>query len=360
MTSPELLDAGTSFAQEHNTDVLLYCGPIYDRNDVRLISEVAARRSRTNLLLILTTEGGSPDAAYRIVRCLQERYASRGSRISVLINGYCKSAGTLMALVAHELVMTELAELGPLDIQTLERDEIAEYSSGLKPIEALQGARCEAANIYEEIFGNLRLRSGFRFPTKLAAQVATDLAVGLASELYKQIDPLRLAETTRAMRIMEEYALRIQSSNVKDDTIARLIASYPDHGFVIDRREAKTLFERVRLPTPHELQLSSLIERSDDIAARTRNGEATIAFLCSQPEAPVAEAKPTADAPASDTTTGACHETAITTDGKRAGTIEPEDREVVGGGGEGDLLPQPRSSENGRTPLSSEPVAELE
>ncbi len=49
----------------------------------------------------MVTEGGDADPAYRIARCLQDHY----DRFSLFVSGYCKSAGTLVALGAHELQM---------------------------------------------------------------------------------------------------------------------------------------------------------------------------------------------------------------------------------------------------------------
>ena len=37
---------------------------------------------------------------------------------------HCKSAGTLLALGADEIIMSNLSELGPLDIQLPDRDYI--------------------------------------------------------------------------------------------------------------------------------------------------------------------------------------------------------------------------------------------
>lgn len=64
------------------------------------------------------------------------------------------------------------------------------------------------------------------------------------SPVYSQIDPMRLAEVERAIRISGDYAERI-AVNLKGDALPRLLAGYPSHGFVIDRREARDIFEKV-------------------------------------------------------------------------------------------------------------------
>ena len=66
------------------------------------------------------------------------------------------------------------------------------------------------------------------------------------------------------MLIYNEYCKRLNrnSQNLRPDALEKLVSSYPDHGFVIDRTEAKTLFHHVRKPTPDE---DLLIEQIDDL-----------------------------------------------------------------------------------------------
>ena len=61
-----------------------------------------------NSFLMLTTNGGDPNDAYRIARLLQ-----RVSKTFYLcVPRICKSAGTLIALGAHQIQMTMISELG--------------------------------------------------------------------------------------------------------------------------------------------------------------------------------------------------------------------------------------------------------
>nr|WP_241877980.1 hypothetical protein [Psychrobacter sp. PraFG1]UNK04387.1 hypothetical protein MN210_08465 [Psychrobacter sp. PraFG1] len=54
--------------------------------------------------LVLSTYGGDPDAGFRIARCLQH-YFEDG--ITLYVPHYCKSAGTLIAIGASELVLSD-------------------------------------------------------------------------------------------------------------------------------------------------------------------------------------------------------------------------------------------------------------
>jgi hypothetical protein len=70
---------------------------------------------------LLHTQGGDIDAADKIVRILQRRVGSDGE-LRVVVPDYAKSAGTLIAIGAHWIVMSDSSELGPIDPQIYIRD----------------------------------------------------------------------------------------------------------------------------------------------------------------------------------------------------------------------------------------------
>lgn len=174
----------------------------------------------------------------------------------------CKSAGTLLALGAKSVVMSDRAELGPLDIQISEKDELGENRSGLIAMEALQTLRSESFKLFEDAFLKLRFKSGLQITTKTAAEIAAKITVGLFSPIYEQVDPMRLGEINRAMKIALAYGDRLKTDNVKEDTIEELITDYPEHGFVVDRSEATELFYSVREPSQDEAALAELVRSS--------------------------------------------------------------------------------------------------
>jgi hypothetical protein len=244
-------------SKELDADVFFFCGPLRSPGDQEFVELVNNECDKPNALLVLTTFGGTAESAYRVARCLQRHYPD--GKIVLFIDSYCKSAGTLIALGVDEIIMSEGAELGPLDVQLSKPDELDEWMSGLTPIQALSTLRTEAFKTWEHFFLNIRRRSGYHITTRTAANIAARLATGLFSRIYEQLDPMRLGEYGLAMLIAENYGIRLARKNLKDETLGRLIADYPTHEFVIDREEAQDLFSNVRQPTENEAEMGRLM-----------------------------------------------------------------------------------------------------
>ena len=268
---PTPKDIAAAIAKESNCDVLFYNGPIVRPADEYLIRECIRRRRRPNLLLLLITEGGDADAGYRITRCLQDKYEN----FTVYICGYCKSAGTLIALGANEIVMSDHGELGPLDIQMPKKDEIWDVQSGLTVMSSLEALKEKTYLAFEDFFLRIIASSGGTITVKTAADIASRLSDGLFSPISKQIDPYHLGEATRSVRIASNYGRRLlfKTDNYTNDSLEILVSGYPSHGFVIDRQEATMLFSNVRDPTEME---ESLPESLGDDGRQPRRIDAQV------------------------------------------------------------------------------------
>src|SRR5438270_921279 len=101
--SPELNAAATVVADAKNADLIVYSGGIYEPGDTDLRKKILASKSRKNAYLLLTTDGGNPDVGYRIVSAIRDAY--EGGEFWLIVNGRCKSAGTLIAVGAHLIIM---------------------------------------------------------------------------------------------------------------------------------------------------------------------------------------------------------------------------------------------------------------
>ena len=242
-------------AEENDADVFLYAGPLIPEGDETFISMCSGEEDRPNIVLYLTTLGGSADSAYRIARHLHSKYSQ--GKVILIVNSMCKSAGTLSAVGAHTIAMSDRGELGPLDVQIGERDEVFSYQSGLVAIQALVILQQRSFEYFEDAFLNLTTRSRGRITTRTAAEIASSLTGSLFGNIYSQLDPMRLGENYRHMLVAESYANRLaEATGVNGSALHKLLTEYPSHEFVIDRTEARGLFPDVRELSESERHLA--------------------------------------------------------------------------------------------------------
>lgn len=240
-------------------DVYIYIGDVHRDGHLDVTEAIKKRKAehglRESVLFCVATYGGDPSAGYRIGRALQHNY----KHISILVVGPCKSAGTLMAVAAHKLIIGDMGELGPLDIQLKKNDEMGELSSGLVIATALDELKDCALSAFRSYIVDIKYRN--QLSTKMSADIAAKLAESLISPMAAQIDPIKLGEHQRAMNIALSYGNRLNShaKNLKEASLSRLIAGYPAHGFVIDRKEARELFNDVESPEGFSLILYDIV-----------------------------------------------------------------------------------------------------
>lgn len=240
----DIFNEASAIASRIDADVYLYNGPISRAYDLSCIESVSEHAGRKKAVLILVTGGGDPDAAYKISRYLQTKY----EHFTMLVSGFCKSAGTLIALGAHELVFMPFGELGPLDIQLGKVDKFDAPQSGLAIQEALDTLEGRARKSYDAIISEYMQDNGGLLSFNLASQAASDFVTHLYSPIFARIDPEEVGARSRSMRIAHTYGQRLAvlSQNLKPTTLTTLAEKYPSHSFVIDRREAAGLFKNVR------------------------------------------------------------------------------------------------------------------
>lgn len=244
-----------------DADLFVYSGPIERPQAGMFLDVVEASKTKKNVCLVICTLGGDADAAYIIARFVKSMY----EKFTLYVFGHCKSAGTLIALGANEIVMSHRGELGPLDVQVFKADELVFRGSGLDIGKAIESLSEDAFEAFERCFLNMIRKGGGAITTKTAADIATTLAVGLVSPITAQIDPLRVGEMERAINIATEYGMRL---NVNQDRVQSLIHDYPSHTFVIDYDEASSLFKNVRRPTDLETTLEQILQDVKDEEGR--------------------------------------------------------------------------------------------
>ena len=161
------------------TDYYFYKGTIDRITDLKFVNMVAKHHDKSKAkkcVVIVSSGGGSPDAAYKMGRYLQHRYES----YSVLVAGFCKSAATLFAIGAEELIFCPFGELGPLDIQQHKADNPFGLESGLNIGEAFTTLEKQARQTFNDMLLEIIQNSGGVITFKTASEVAT----GMVSALY--------------------------------------------------------------------------------------------------------------------------------------------------------------------------------
>jgi hypothetical protein len=238
-------------ANDTSSDVILVNASMERGAETKFIDAVLARKRRENAIVIVVTNGGDADVAYRIARCLQNRY----KKITALVPGQCKSAGTLLIIGAHEIAFSDHGELGPLDVQLRKADDMWTSTSGLTVMNAFSALQSKSEEAFSDFALSIKARSGVTYKT--AADIASKLTGSLFGHIYQQIEVMHVGEAARAMKIAEEYGQRLDrvTDNLRGGALSTLIASYPSHGFVIDMKEAQTLFKQVRELSEKEREL---------------------------------------------------------------------------------------------------------
>jgi hypothetical protein len=252
-----------AIAKKDDCDVLVFNFGLEGGFDELVYRFLCKRKvKRKSLLLFLTTEGGLPHPAYRIGRWLQDAYPGG---ITIVVAGWCKSAGTLICIAAYRLLITDTGELGPLDVQIAKTDEMwGERSSGLVVEAAFEKLQQESFKLFFKTLMAIKEEAG-RITFKTAADLAAQMTIGQTRDIFAKIDPLTVGEDYRSNLITEQYAIRlnlkaqnlVQTNRV--DGLHMLLRGYPSHSFVIDRQEASQLFRRVAVPDGRIAELAQIL-----------------------------------------------------------------------------------------------------
>jgi hypothetical protein len=192
--------------------------------DAQYFYEIISRYPKVDHIdLVLFGPGGFVDPAFKIARLCQQMTSQENQRFSVLVPYIAKSALTILALGADEIVMGPVSELGPIDPQAL----ITE--GGVERGYPLLGVEDALAFIEKRIKEN------------------PEMAL-LFMPLLEKIGLLSLGTYQREIESAKQYATELltqrmlKTDNEKAKRLADdLTAHYKRHAHVIDRNEAKRL-----------------------------------------------------------------------------------------------------------------------
>ena len=221
---------------ERRTALLCYVGGLgtsVGREDAVFFGDLLHNVPRgTPIDLLLHTGGGDIDAAEKLMSMLSD--AAGTAPLCVIVPDYAKSAGTLMALGANLIIMSDSSELGPIDPQIETQD-----SEGRISVVAVQNH----LDAYSEAFDLVK-----REPENKAAQIMLKTFDPSRIHKYKaaQARARQLAEKMLKSRMFrEENFLPTAPVNALMDN-----TKYQSHGQMIGIDEAKGISLKVdaRLP----------------------------------------------------------------------------------------------------------------
>lgn len=230
------------------------------------------------IALLIESPGGDAACAYRISKLLQRRC---GSFTAIVVN-WAKSAATLLALGASEIILGERGQLGPLDVQVYDPSR-EEQNSALNETQALE--RLHAAGLEALVNTLYVLRQAIppgRTPRKRYEALLPHALKFVAESMrpiYEKVDVVQYTARLRDLKVAEEYAVRLLSPKyhprVAEQLARCLVERYPDHAFVIDFDEAKDLGLNVKEPTLEQSeQLDKILLHITDVNAFGRVVEA--------------------------------------------------------------------------------------
>lgn len=193
--------------------------------------------------LVLNSPGGSARCAYGLARILHRRCGG----FTAVVPDAAMSAATLLSLGADQIVMGPDASLGPLDAQIMDI-EAETVGSVLNEVQALERLRAYSLESVDQAMQLLLGRTGKRVET-LLPHVLRFVADSM-QPLLDKIDVVHYNERARILKVGEEYAVRLlrrQHPHMPGNPdearkiASALVENYPEHGFWIDREEAKSI-----------------------------------------------------------------------------------------------------------------------
>lgn len=241
-------------------------------DDLQEIAQLDKDESR--LAVIVDSPGGDIDAAYNLAR-LFRRYGKR--RLTFIVPRWAKSAATLLVCGGDSIMMTPVAELGPLDPQIPIMNPIERQLEWLSPLH-IESTLALIRSEFEE--GN------------------EELAQGLLQRLQF---PITLGGFIKSLELGRQYAQKLLSSRMlKDDQktakeISRkLVEGYSAHSFCINIDEVGELGLTLEYMSSDQLEIVWKIHAMEQLRLA----------LASEDQQRDAEENPAEPDPAQDAETG--------------------------------------------------------
>jgi len=188
------------------------------------------------LVVLLSSSGGDIHAAYNLAQ-LFRRYGRK--RLVFVVPRWAKSAATLLVCGGDEILMTPVAELGPLDPQISELNIIERRM---------------------EQFSPLNIKATLELIAEQYRENKPELADALVEKLQY---PITLGSHLKSLGVAKEYLDKLLKSRMLKagpsrvpTIIETLVEGYPDHGACILCEEVTTMGVLARELEGDQLQVA--------------------------------------------------------------------------------------------------------
>ena len=234
------MDCANAFANARGRPaVFMLLSEQMSRKHVHQLRSELSEHKFDELDLVIQSYGGDIHAAYQLAVLLR----LHADRVFACVPSYAISAATLLCVGADRIVLDEVAQLGPLDAQVVERREGGEirFTSALNPFNTLERLQYFALETLDLATKMMTRRSRMRLGECL--KHSTKFVQCTTRPLFSQLDPEKLGEYSRALAIAKGYGERLlRKSQQWNDSqrlavIEQLVHRYPSHDYIIDYEE---------------------------------------------------------------------------------------------------------------------------
>lgn len=236
---------------------------------LRWRAELCAAGKADRLDVLIHSPGGVLSACYQMARLL-----SRSANAwDALIPSMAASGASLISLGSCNLVMSECAQLGPIDPQVQsKRNERFFATERQSPLEAFQAVKYLREFAITVLDANMRVLLNRGVAPKHALDASNNLAFHLVQPILSKIEPYDLGAFALDSSLSVAYCTRVgnpgdtQKRTQRQVDPRELVERYPAHEFVIDIEEAKALKFNVPEPIPElEALFDELRPRLDEV-----------------------------------------------------------------------------------------------
>lgn len=225
-----------------NRDILVYAADLAVSNaptsieydDLLPINDQLANLTGNKIDIILETPGGSGEVVEDIVRLIRGRYED----VAIIIPGWAKSAGTILAMAGDEILMEPVSALGPIDAQLNWQGKVFSADALLEGIKKIK-EEVTVTNVLNKAY--IPILQGISPGELQSAQNALDFAKKLVTEWL-----VKYKFKTWDKHSSTGKAVTDQEKKDRADEIARLLCNHSEwltHGRSIKLDD----FERMRL-----------------------------------------------------------------------------------------------------------------